>query len=72
MKTMVVDIDGMSCEHCVRHVSEALEALQGVSKVAVSLDNGQAIVEVGESFDESTVAPAVDEAGYEVTALRET
>ena len=70
MKTMVVDIDGMSCEHCVRHVTEALEALQGVSKVAVSLDNGQATVEVGENFDEASLEPAVDEAGYEITALR--
>ena len=70
MKTMVVDIDGMSCEQCVRHVTEALEALQGVSKVAVSLDNGQATVEVGENFDEAALEPAVDEAGYEVTGLR--
>ena len=72
MKTVIVDVDGMSCEHCVRHVTEALQALQGVSKVAVSLENKQATVEVGENFDESTVPPAVDEAGYEVTGLRVT
>ena len=67
-----ITVKGMSCEHCVRHVTEALESLQGVSKVAVSLDHGQATVEVGESFDECTLAPAVDEAGYEVKGLRAT
>ena len=70
MKTMILDIDGMSCEHCVRHVSEALEALSGVAAVSVSLADKQASVQTGGDFDEAAARAAVDEAGYEVTGIR--
>jgi copper chaperone CopZ len=70
MKTMIIDIDGMSCEHCVRHVSEALEALSGVAAVSVSLADNQASVQTGDDFDEAAARAAVDEAGYEVTDVR--
>jgi copper chaperone CopZ len=70
MKTMIIDIDGMSCEHCARHVSEALEALSGVAAVSVSLADNQASVQTGDDFDEAAARAAVDEAGYEVTDVR--
>ena len=31
-------IEGMRCEHCVGHVKEALEGLDGVTSVEVSLE----------------------------------
>jgi copper chaperone len=37
-------VGGMSCEHCVKHVTEALRDLPGVSEVRVTLDRGQAEV----------------------------
>ncbi len=70
MKTMILDIDGMSCEHCVRHVTEALDELNDVHKVAVDLAGNRATVEVDDSFDEAAASAAVDDAGYEVTAVR--
>ena len=70
MKTMILDIDGMSCEHCVRHVTEALGELSDVQTVAVDLASNRATVEVDDGFDEAAASAAVDEAGYEVTAIR--
>ena len=70
MQTMILDIDGMSCEHCVRHVTEALEALNGVTAVTVSLADNQATVQTDAGFDEAAARAAIDEAGYEVTAAR--
>ena len=70
MKTLIFDIEGMSCEHCVRHVTEALEELSDVKTVAVDLANNRATVEVGAGFDEAAASAAVDEAGYEVTGIR--
>jgi cation transport ATPase len=36
VKHTTLNIEGMSCEHCVRTVTEALERLNGVSSVRVA------------------------------------
>jgi len=61
---VVLEIKGMSCQHCVRSVTEALAAVPGVTRVvAVDLDQGRALVE-GDVAAEPLVA-AVKEAGYD-------
>ncbi|SHH81074.1 Heavy-metal-associated domain-containing protein [Clostridium collagenovorans DSM 3089] len=60
-------IEGMSCGHCVKHVTEALEELDTVSKVEVSLENKTALVE-GSSTDEELKA-AIEEYGYDVIKI---
>lgn len=55
-------IEGMSCNNCVRHVTEALKNLQGVEKVEVSLQAGRAIV-TGTAPVEKLIE-AVQEEGY--------
>lgn len=65
MKTML-NIEGMSCPHCVRHVTEALTELDGVVSAAVSLEEKNATVEHDESVTAGALKNAVEEAGYEV------
>jgi copper chaperone CopZ len=65
MKT-TLKIEGMSCEHCVRHVTGALEGLPGVKKALVSLKEGTAVVDHEEAVGLEAMKFAVDEAGYEV------
>ncbi|MDR1412041.1 MAG: cation transporter, partial [Spirochaetaceae bacterium] len=48
MKT-TLRIDGMSCEHCVHHVTEALKGVAGVSSAKVDLEKKSAEVEHGDS-----------------------
>jgi copper chaperone CopZ len=55
----------MSCEHCVAHVKEALEALAGVSSAQVDLKKKCALVEHGDSVVADALKAAVSEAGYE-------
>jgi copper chaperone len=69
MQKTILDIDGMSCEHCVRHVTEALEALAGVTAVTVSLADNRATVQTETALDEDAARAAIDEAGYEITAI---
>lgn len=62
-------IDGMSCEHCVRAVSGALEGVPGVETVLeVSLDRGEAIVE-GRAETAALIA-AVEEEGYRAEVVQ--
>jgi copper chaperone len=55
-------ISGMSCQHCVRAVSDALSAVEGVDSVEVDLDAGSAKVE-GRAEITALIA-AVTAAGY--------
>ncbi len=37
METTVLKVDGMSCEHCVKAVKNAVGALDGIGRVDVNL-----------------------------------
>ena len=65
MKT-VLQIEGMSCAHCVKHVKEALEAVPDVKSAEVSLEGKSAAVEHGDKVKLSALKTAVEEAGYEL------
>lgn len=66
-----ITIDGMSCEHCVNHVSEALKKLAGVTKVEVNLTSNNAIIETSQNLNEEDIKLSIEEAGYEVTGIEE-
>ncbi len=66
----VVEIKGMSCEHCQNRVEKALNALPGIT-AEVSFKKGQAVLTVAGSWDEQAVRNAVIDAGYEVVAIRD-
>ena len=61
-------VAGMSCEHCVRAVSEELARLPGVRTVDVDLETGGVTVTSDTQLDDAAVSAAVDEAGYELVS----
>ena len=60
-----LSIEGMSCEHCVSHVTKALEAISGVFSAQVNLQQKNAMVEHKDSVTKESLKAAVNEAGYE-------
>jgi copper ion binding protein len=64
-------IEGMSCNHCVHHVSEALKELSGVTNVEVSLDDKTAVLEASSDIKDEDIKIAVDDAGYDVVGIEE-
>ena len=62
-----LNVEGMTCQHCVAHITQALEAVEGVSKVTVSLDEKSAVVELSSDVADSALVDAVAQAGYEAT-----
>lgn len=65
MGEIVIQIEGMSCGHCVKEVSEALSGIDGVRNVRISLGKSFASV----VFDESVtgadqMASALDAVGF--------
>ena len=66
-KKVTISIDGMSCEHCVRAVKEAVGAQSGVKSVEVSLEDKNAqVVYDDEHTQLSDLESAIVEEGYEV------
>ena len=68
MKKTVM-IEGMMCMHCVKHVHDALAAIDGVTEADVSLENKSAVVKSEKEISDDVLRAAVTEAGYEVTAI---
>ena len=60
----VLNVQGMTCGHCVSAITTAVEALPGVTGVEVDLAAGT--VRVDGSAERATVAAAIDDAGYDV------
>ncbi|ROR30460.1 copper ion binding protein [Mobilisporobacter senegalensis] len=68
--TKKISIEGMSCSHCVNHVKESLEELNGVTKVDVDLDTKSAVLESSEDIKDEDIKSAIDEVGYEVVEIQ--
>ena len=61
-----VTIDGMMCQHCVKHVTDALAQLG--ADVTVSLEDGKAYLK-DTALSDSQITDAVENAGYTVTKI---
>jgi len=62
-------VEGMSCGHCVNHVKEALNGLDGVISVNVSLDDKNAVIEANNDVKDEDIKFAIEDAGYEVVGI---
>ncbi|AKU27448.1 copper-binding protein [Geobacillus sp. LC300] len=65
--TITLQVQGMTCGHCKAAVTNALQALDGVSRVEVHLQEGTVDVD----YDETKVSveklkEAIEEQGYNV------
>jgi len=66
MKTMILRVDGMSCEHCSSAVEQAVTSINGVVSVGVSLDTKEVSVKCDEAVTAEAVKNAIEDQGYDV------
>jgi copper chaperone len=66
LSTASYTVTGMTCEHCVRAVTEEVGALPGVTAVDVDLASGGLTVTSAAPVTADAVRSAVEEAGYAV------
>ena len=57
-------VSGMTCDHCVRHVTDAISNVAGVLSVNVNLAEGIAVIESDSAINLEAVKEAVVTAGY--------
>ena len=63
----VLNVDGITCEHCVKTIKEAIVNVVGIFSVQVNIEKKQVIIE----FDEKQAKPEdlidkITEAGFGV------
>jgi copper chaperone len=67
MTNRIINVDGMSCDHCKMAVTKAVSALEGVSSVEVSLENKTVSVDYEESrLATDAIKQAIEAQGYDV------
>lgn len=66
-ETVMMKIEGMTCIHCQKRVTDTLKALKGVKSAEVSLEDKTARVQyVPSKIDPAAMTKAVTDAGYTV------
>lgn len=65
MKT-TLHIEGMMCQHCQKHVHDALAAMDGVTDVTVDLEGKKADVTATKDISTDDFAKVITDAGYEL------
>ena len=66
LKRAKIKIDGMSCQHCVKTVTDAMVDLDGVSQVKVNLKKGEAKIKFEKDrLDLEQLKTAIVTAGFE-------
>lgn len=67
MQTTIINVEGMSCSHCVNAVTKAVGSLDGVDGVQVNLEGKTATVEYdSEKINLDAIKAAIEEEGYDI------
>ena len=66
----VLNIEGMVCMNCVKHVDKALREIQGIREVSVSLENKSAQVQLNQDVPDEVLKAAIEDAGYQVVGIQ--
>ncbi|MEX2236873.1 MAG: cation transporter [Dehalococcoidia bacterium] len=66
MEKIELEVRGMTCDHCVTSIRNAVQELPGVESAQVDLEGGSAEVE-GQNLDRAAIIAAIEEEGYEAS-----
>lgn len=67
MEKSIIKVDGMSCEHCVKAITNAVSALPGIGSVEVSLDAGTVTIEHEPAQSPlDSIKYEIEEQGYDI------
>lgn len=62
--TKEIKVEGMMCQHCEKHVKEALEKIDGVTSAVPSHEKSNVILELSKEVADGDLEKAVTDAGY--------
>ncbi len=66
MSKIVLEVKGMTCQHCVHAVTMAIRSVDGTEDIEVELESGRAEFFIEDEANIDQVKEAIREAGYQV------
>ncbi|GAB4261540.1 MAG: copper chaperone CopZ [Thermincola ferriacetica] len=67
VKTVTLNVEGMTCGHCKASVEKALSAIEGVNSVDVDLNGKKVTVSFqADKVNEADLKKAITDQGYQV------
>lgn len=66
----VLYIPDIMCEHCVKHVTNALNTLSDIIEVNVILSEKKAYINCLKDIDDNTLKKVIEDAGYELKEIK--
>lgn len=67
MENITLNVQGMSCGHCVKSIEGSVGELNGVSNVKVNLENGTVAINYNSSeISLEKIKETIDDQGYDV------
>lgn len=71
MEKLILNISGMTCDHCVRQIDDGLRSTAGVHDATVDLASGTAtVIHDAEGCGPADLVAAVERAGFSVNGFR--
>lgn len=64
MAEKTLKVEGMMCQHCERHVKEALEKIDGVDSAVANHETNSVLVQLSKDVAEADFEKAITDAGY--------
>jgi copper chaperone len=68
MERKTLSVTGMSCNGCEQNVENALQSLDGVSRVEADRQDDTVDIVVDDSVSDTDLTAAIEGAGYDVAA----
>lgn len=65
MREITLNIDGMSCQHCVMRVKKAVDGLEGVSESSVDVGSARIVFD-DSRIQQADIESAILKAGYKI------
>jgi copper chaperone len=69
VSSKTINVDGMTCDHCVSAVTEEISTIPNVTAVDIDLHAGeisQVTITAGNEISDADIVAAVEEAGYSI------
>ena len=66
----VLNIEGMVCMNCVKHVDKALREIQGMKDVTVDLESKSAKVLLSQEVPDEVLKSTIEDAGYQLVSIQ--
>ena len=66
----ILNIEGMVCMNCVKHVDKALREVEGIKEVTVSLADKEARVQLNKDVPDGVLKAVIEDAGYQLASIR--